>query len=99
MTVRSALENERSVLHFRREPLADGVQVAHVAVRRGENSLVYHHTWTRDTFYVMSGQLMVTLHVQHDQPQLAYKAICSSEPRIVPNVAGQRIHHLTLAPG
>ena len=99
MSTTSAAENERNILQFRREQLADGVQVAHVAIRRGESSLVHHHTRTGDTFYVMTGQLMVTLYVAHDQPQMAYKAICSAAPRVTPGRAGQRIHYLQLSPG
>jgi mannose-6-phosphate isomerase-like protein (cupin superfamily) len=59
----SAAENERAVLGFRREALAEGVQLARVALRRGESSLFHHHTRTRDTFYVLSGELVVTLRV------------------------------------
>lgn len=90
-------ENERSVLHFRRERLHEGVQVAHVAVRRGENSLYHHHTRTRDTFYVMSGRLSVTLRIEGGGT--GYHLISKEPPRIEQDVAGRSIHRVTLVPG
>ena len=100
MPVITAAENERNILGFRREQLADGVQVAHVAARRGESSLLHHHTRTRDTFYVLSGQLTVTLHVPLDSiPSDCYKSLSRVKPLISPAMAGQQTHRVQLAPG
>jgi mannose-6-phosphate isomerase-like protein (cupin superfamily) len=96
----TAAENERTILGFRRETLADGVQVAHVAARRGENSLLHHHTRTRDTFYVLSGELTVTLHLASDAiPSSCYSAVCALKPSVSPGSAGQHIHRVQLLPG
>jgi len=96
----TAAENESSILHFHRDRLGDGVQVAHVAARRGENSLLHHHTRTRDTFYVVSGLLTVTLHLRpEDIPSRCYHAIVSSEPLVTTSDTGRRVHRIQLAPG
>jgi mannose-6-phosphate isomerase-like protein (cupin superfamily) len=93
-------ENESKLLGFRREQLADGIQVAHVAARRGENSLLHHHTRTRDTFYVLSGQLTVTLHLPADSiPSDCYHSLCRLKPLVAPDVAGQQTHRVQLTPG
>ena len=100
MTVITATENENRILGFRREQLADGVQVAHVAARRGENSLLHHHTRTRDTFYVLTGQLTVTLHLAADSISSdCYHSLCRVKPIISLGVAGQQTHRVQLAPG
>ncbi len=96
----TAEQNESSVLGFRREQLADGVQVAHVAARRGENSLVHHHTRTRDTFYVLAGQLTITLHLAADAiPSNCYHSLCRVKPIVTIGEAGKQTHRVQLAPG
>jgi mannose-6-phosphate isomerase-like protein (cupin superfamily) len=96
----TAAENERNLLGFRREQLAEGVQVAHVAARRGESSLVHHHTRTRDTFYVLSGQLTITLHLPPGAiPSDCYNSLCSAEPIISYGDAGEQTHRVRLGPG
>jgi mannose-6-phosphate isomerase-like protein (cupin superfamily) len=96
----TAAENERNILGFRREKLADGVQVAHVAARRGENSLLHYHSHTRDTFYVLSGKLTVTLHLASDAiPSSCYNALCATKPSVSPGAAGRDIHRVQLSPG
>jgi len=96
----TAAENERSLLGFRREQLADGIQVAHVTARRGENSLLHHHTRTRDTFYVLAGHLTVTLHLPADSiPSHCYNSLCRVTPVISPGRAGQQTHRVQLAAG
>ena len=92
-------ENEKSVMLFRRERLADGVQVAHVAIRKGENSLFHHHTRTRDTFYVMSGRLTVTLRVRDNTTESAYRALCATSPHVTVDGSGRPIHRVTLVSG
>lgn len=95
----TAVENERRVLLFRREQLAEGVQMAHVAIRKGENSLLHHHTRTRDTFYVMSGELTVTLHVDDMVTTKPYHAVSSTPVRISHDESGRPIHRVTLVSG
>lgn len=100
MRITTAAENERSILEFRRERLAEGVQVAHVSARQGENSLLHHHTRTRDTFYVLAGLLTVSLHLREDDnPRGCYHAVSAQAPIVSSGVAGQRIHRVVLAPG
>jgi quercetin dioxygenase-like cupin family protein len=100
MPVITAAENESKLLGFRREQLADGIQVAHVAARRGENSLLHHHTRTRDTFYVLTGQLTVSLHLTAGAiPSDCYHALCRVKPVISSSAAGFEIHRLQLAVG
>lgn len=96
----TAAENESALLGFRREPLADGVQVAHIAARRGENSLLHHHTWTRDTFYVLSGQLTLTLHLPADAiPSSCYHSLCGVKPIVSHAVDRKQLHRVQLGPG
>jgi mannose-6-phosphate isomerase-like protein (cupin superfamily) len=90
-------ENERQALSFRRERLTEGVQVAHVAVRQGENSLSHHHSRTRDTFYVMSGQLTVTVHV--GAVPRPYHVIASRQPMETCDGAGRPVHRVFLGAG
>ena len=90
-------ENERQALSFRRERLAEGVQVAHVAVRQGENSLFHQHSRTRDTFYVMSGQLTVTVHV--GATPRPYHVIASRQPLETRDGAGRPVHRVFLTAG
>jgi quercetin dioxygenase-like cupin family protein len=54
-------ENEARVLHFHRERLNGSVRMARVSLRKGESSLFHRHTLTRDTFYVLSGVLTVSV--------------------------------------
>ena len=96
----TAVENESSILQFRREQLAEGVQVAHIAARRGENSLLHHHTRTRDTFYVLSGLLTVTLYLKADDiPSNCFHPLCAMKPQISSSKSGELIHRVQLAPG
>ena len=96
----TAAENESGLLGFRREQLADGVQVAHIAARRGENSLLHHHTRTRDTFYVLTGQLTITIHLTGDSiPSDCYHALCRVTPSISRDRDGRLTHRVQLAPG
>ncbi len=96
----TAAENEGRILGFRREVLADGVQVAHVAIRRGENSLVHHHTRTRDTFYVLAGQLTVTLYLADgDIRSDCYNTSGEIEPTISVSDADVQIHRVVIRPG
>lgn len=103
MQTLTAAENERNILGFRREKLGDGVQVAHVAARRGESSLLHYHTHTRDTFYVLSGKLTVTLHLASDDiPSNCYNALCRSKPIVSAGgtaAAARDVHRVQLLPG
>lgn len=91
----SAAENERAVLSFRREPMADGIQMARVALRQGESSLFHHHSRTRDTFYVLKGELVVTLRVASGSP--GYYVI--AKPRREAAGPEPRMTRVTLGPG
>jgi len=96
----TAAENESNLLGFRREQLADGVQVAHVSARRGENSLLHHHTRTRDTFYVLSGELTLTLHLPPDAiPSNCYHSLCGVKPVVSIAVDRKQTHRVRLGPG
>ncbi len=85
----SQAENERRVLGFRRDPLADGVQVARVSLRKGESSLFHHHTRTRDTFYVLRGELAVTLRVHEERSTRGYHLVSRCAEQWIENVAGR----------
>ena len=90
----TAAENESKLLGFRREQLADGIQVAHVAARRGENSLLHRHTRTSDTFYVLTGQLTVTLYLEPESiPSDCYHVLSKARPVVSPGAAGSRQTH------
>jgi quercetin dioxygenase-like cupin family protein len=91
--------NEASVLHFARERLTDGVHVANIALRRGENSLFHVHTITRDTFYVMSGRLTVHVRVAHDAPKLGYRGLLSTPPEVRESADGELTHRVVVLPG
>lgn len=102
---RTAAENEASIQSFRRERLGDGVQVAHVTLRRGESSLLHSHTRTRDTFYIVAGCLSLTLYERADSPRPAFQSINTGpaethqtleEPRGTKNA---RVHRFRLVPG
>jgi mannose-6-phosphate isomerase-like protein (cupin superfamily) len=91
----SAAENEQAVLSFRREALVDGIQLARVALGQGESSLFHHHTRTRDTFYVLKGELVVTLRVASGSP--GYYVI--ARPRREAAGPEPRMTRVTLGPG
>ncbi|HEY3497436.1 MAG TPA: cupin domain-containing protein [Polyangiaceae bacterium] len=91
----SSAENERAVLSFHREPLVDGIQMTRVALRQGESSLFHHHTRTRDTFYMLKGELVVTLRVASGSP--GYSVI--AKPRREAAGPEPRMTRVTLGPG
>lgn len=91
--------NEASVLHFARERLADGVHVANIALRRGENSLFHVHTETRDTFYVMSGRLTVHVRVAQAAAELGYRGLLSTPPEVVTAADGETTHRVVVLAG
>jgi quercetin dioxygenase-like cupin family protein len=93
------LENEARVLSFRREQVGPGVHVAHVGLRRGETSLPHFHPRTRDTFYVISGQLTVTLRVDSSVKAAAYRHLCATAPDVQNETAGREIHKIRVLPG
>jgi len=95
---RTAAENEASVQSFRRERLADGVQVAHVTLRRGESSLLHSHTRTRDTFYISAGCLTLTLYERADVPSPSFHGI-NTGPAETREAQSGRIHRFRLVPG
>jgi mannose-6-phosphate isomerase-like protein (cupin superfamily) len=96
----TAAQNERNILLFRREVAGDGVHIAHVAARRGENSLGHHHTRTRDTFYVISGQLTVTLYLQPDQePNLCFQTIGAQSHHTPSSNGTRQVHRVVVTPG
>ena len=91
--------NEASVLHFAREQIADGVHVANIALRRGENSLFHVHTETRDTFYVMSGRLTVHVQVAQLAPKLGYRGLISTPPEVTTGANGEQTHRVKVLSG
>lgn len=99
MARRDHEQNEAAVLYFRREKLTDGVHMARVALRRGENSLFHRHTRTRDTFYVMSGTLTITLHLDGSDGPAGYHAVCETKPEVKRDRQGRHVHRVTVQPG
>jgi mannose-6-phosphate isomerase-like protein (cupin superfamily) len=91
--------NEASVLHFVRDRLADGVHVANIALRRGENSLFHVHTETRDTFYVMSGRLTVHVRVPQGAAKPGYRGLVSTPAEVTHGADGERTHRVAVLPG
>lgn len=91
--------NEASVLHFVRDRLTDGVHVANIALRRGENSLFHVHSETRDTFYVMSGRLTVHVRVLQDATALGYRGLFSTPAEVVSGADGVQTHRVAILPG
>jgi mannose-6-phosphate isomerase-like protein (cupin superfamily) len=91
-------KNEATVLSFSREKAFDGVHLARIALRKGENSAFHSHPTTRDTFFVMGGCLSIDIRVGMDRPDALYSGIriAAIEPR---HAAGQLTHRLTLMPG
>jgi len=92
------VENEARILHFRRDLVGPGVHLAQVALRRGESSLPHFHTTTRDTFYVMSGRLTVTVRVSSAGAK-AYRYLSEARPEIEKHGTEQEIHKLRVLPG
>jgi len=97
---RTAAENEASVQSFRREQLGEGVQVAHVTLRKGETSLLHSHTVTRDTFYIVAGCLTLTLYEHENSAASSYRAVSagSAEPQ-VREARNGRVLRFRLQPG
>lgn len=104
---KTAAENEASIQSFRRERLSEGVQVAHVTLRRGETSLLHSHTRTRDTFYILAGCLTLTLHEATGTPNPAFHLISAAsdtstptrQPNDVRETNSGRTHRIRLRPG
>jgi|SRR5215471_2635590 len=92
-------DNEAKVLSFSRERLFEGVQMARVALRRGETSTRHLHTRTRDVFFVMSGRLTIKVHLPHAQIVQGYRALSTSAVEIQQAGDGGAIHRLLVGPG
>ena len=90
---------EASVLSFTREQVCDGVQLARIALRPGESSTFHSHTATRDTFFVMHGQLSIDIRVGSRDPTSLYHAVYVRELEPRQNVGGELVHRLHLTPG
>jgi mannose-6-phosphate isomerase-like protein (cupin superfamily) len=88
--------NEASVLHFSRDKLFDGVHLARVALRTGENSTFHYHSSTRDTFFVMNGCLTVDIRMSNAEP--GYRGYYSV-PHETMIRAGRATHRVRLSPG
>jgi mannose-6-phosphate isomerase-like protein (cupin superfamily) len=99
MTPLTPEENESRVLAFRRERLADGVQVAKVALRRGENSMFHHHTRTRDTFYVLNGELTISLRLDAAAARAMLRGTRVEQTEGVLDDAGRPLTRVTLRSG
>lgn len=101
MTRRQA-DIESSVLSFQRDDVHPGVHVANIGLRKGEASTFHRHTETRDTFYVMSGALTVSVKIDPARATPHYRSLCATPPRIekVSGVeANRETHHLYILPG
>jgi quercetin dioxygenase-like cupin family protein len=92
-------ENEARILGFRRENLFEGVQMARVALRKGESSTFHSHTKTRDVFFVMSGRLTITVRLESAFRVNAYEALSSMVFEIQRAANGDFIHKLRVLPG
>jgi quercetin dioxygenase-like cupin family protein len=90
---------ERQVLSFRREPVGPGVLLAHIAISEGQSSSLHRHTRTTDTFYVMGGELTVTVHVAPDRVADSYRTLCSTPPAVRKLDDTREAHDLRLLPG
>jgi quercetin dioxygenase-like cupin family protein len=100
VTTITAAENESKLLGFHREQLAEGIQVAHVAARRGENSLLHRHTRTSDTFYVLTGQLTVTLYLKAESiASDCYHVLSKVRPVISSGTGDRQTHRVQLRAG
>jgi quercetin dioxygenase-like cupin family protein len=86
---RTAAENEARIQSFRRERVAEGVQIAHVTLRRGESSLLHSHTMTRDTFYIASGCLTLTVFEDTGTPQPSFQSITARPAEVRKQGAGR----------
>ena len=95
---RTAAENEASIQSFRRERLGDGVQVAHVTLRRGESSMLHSHTRTRDTFYIVAGCLTLTLYERENTPNPSFHIVNAGSVETRESSNG-RVHRFRLVPG
>ncbi len=89
---------EDSVLAFQRDRVFDGVHVARVGLRQGENSTFHRHTRTRDTFFVMAGRLTIDVHVgaQSSNNYHVLKVGVSTQSNMSERGA---IHRVVLEPG
>jgi mannose-6-phosphate isomerase-like protein (cupin superfamily) len=92
-------ENEARILAFRRENLFEGVQMARVALRKGESSTFHLHTKTRDVFFVMSGRLTITVRLGSSFSTNAYDALSSMVFEIHRASNGDFVHRLRVLPG
>jgi len=97
--VRPQAAIEGGVLFFRRERIEEGVHLARIAIRPGETSTPHYHPSTQDVFYVMAGDLTVTIEVNPDDPLAPYRSLCTSAPEIIRGENGRQIHTLRLRPG
>lgn len=94
-------KNEARVLSFSRERLAPGVMMASVSLRQGESSLFHHHSATKDTFYVLQGELTLMVRpLIGAGANPAYHLIRKgrSESHPAPG-AGEGLVKVTLVPG
>ena len=91
-------DREASVLYFQRDEPHQGVKVARIGLRRGENSSFHSHTRTKDTFYVMGGRLTVTLQIPPDGAP-HYRSLSSAPIEIDRRLASKEIHTVRLSPG
>lgn len=91
-------EREASVLYFRRDEPFEGVKVARIGLRRGENSSFHLHTVTRDTFYVMAGRLTITIQIG-PVPWPSYRSLAQQPVEVSTLPDGREIHRARLAPG
>lgn len=91
---------EDSVLSFQRDEVFEGVHVARVGLRKGENSTFHHHTQTRDTFFVMAGRLTIDVRVGPGvHPSNNYQLLrASASDRTNMSERGE-IHRVVLEPG
>lgn len=90
---------EARVASFWRDEVAPGVQIAHITVREGQTSSLHRHTKTSDTFYVMEGELTVTVHVDVTNKTVHYRTL-GARPPGVKTIAPQReVHEIRILPG
>jgi quercetin dioxygenase-like cupin family protein len=92
-------QNEARILHFSRENLFEGVQMARVALRKGESSTFHSHTKTRDVFFVMDGRLTITVRMDSAFSTNAYDALSSMVFEIHRAANGYFVHRLRVLPG
>lgn len=91
---------EDSVLAFQRDRVFDGVHVARVGLRQGENSTFHRHSQTRDTFFVMAGRLTVDVNVGAGaQPSNNYHLLKVATPDRSNMSERGAIHRVVLEPG